>query len=388
MNKAFPYLFGVAIIALSIQTSQSFSLLTSKAKKTTTSGTKISDTISNLNKKSTALDVLQSLNKNSRLASYVTNNFNRKQQPIAVVTGGSSGIGIPSVETLALAGIKVILCARNVTAATKVIRDEIPTSIRSNIHIQELDLSDMSSIQKAANEIIQKHCKNNDDESNVKMETECDKIDILLNNAGVMAPPQRTSTAQGLELQFGTNHVGHHMFTRLLLPYMNDEGRVVTVASTAHEFGQLDFSNLNYEDDKTDRGYSAWGAYGQSKLANILFAKGLSDKLKDNGSAIRAVSLHPGVIATNLWRHSPKWAMPFLNAIVADKNVQQGAATNVFSCLVDSSEFKGGEYLKDCGVVDPNSQGQDELGTLRGKLWDATEEMIREKGFEMPSELL
>ena len=331
-----------------------------------------------LSKKSTALDVLNNLNKSSRLATYVKGKAN-KRQPIAIVTGGSSGIGIPSVETLALSGMKVVLCARNVTAAEKTIKAETPLSLQPKIRIQELDLSDMSSIQAAVEEIVQNECKGEDFDGG---------IDVLLNNAGVMAPPKRLSTAQGLELQFGTNHVGHHMLTRLLLPYVQNDGRIVTVASSAHSFGSLDFSNLNFDEgDDTSRQYSAWGAYGQSKLANVLFAKSLDDKLKEAGSDIMSVSLHPGVIGTNLWRYSPKWTRPLLNAVVADRNVQQGAATNVFCSLVESSTFKGGEYVSDCEITEPSSRGKDEGGTLRKKLWDATELLITENGYELPEDL-
>lgn len=324
-----------------------------------------------LTKKSTALDVLKELNKAGRLASYIDLSSNENHS-VAVVTGGSSGIGIPTIEALTLANMKVVLCARNIEAANETVLS-LPLNLRRQIRIQKLDLSDMVSIQAAAKEIMKSE----------------KKIDVLLNNAGVMAPAKRESTAQNLELQFGTNHVGHHMFTRLLLPAINSNGRVVTVASTAHSFGRLDFSNLNYEDEKERRDYSAWGAYGQSKLANILFAKGLSDKLSEKGSGIKAVSLHPGVISTNLWRYMPRWSQPLVDAIIADKNLEQGAATNVYCCLVTGEEFDGGEYLSDCRVLDPSNQyGKDETGTLRDKLWKATENIIKEKGFYLPDSIL
>jgi NAD(P)-dependent dehydrogenase (short-subunit alcohol dehydrogenase family) len=329
-------------------------------------------TLQSLNKKSTALDVLECLNKNKKLASYINLESSTDKQPVAIVTGGSSGIGVQSVETLALANMKVVLCARNLEAANEVV-DALPSSLRKNVRIQKLDLADMNSIQSAAEEIIQN-------------EGNAGGIHVLLNNAGVMATPKREATAQELELQFGTNHVGHHMFTRLLLPVINEGGRVVTVASTAHSMGQLNFQNLNYETDgtKEERGYSAWGAYGQSKLANILFAKGLSDELKSANSSIKAVSLHPGAIGTNLWRYTPKWTRPFVNALVTDKNVEQGAATSVYCCLVDGNELEGGEYLSDCQIVEPKPSGKDESGSLRRKLWNATEKMIEENGFVLP----
>lgn len=250
----------------------------------------------------------------------------------------------------------------------------LPKSLQSNVRIQKLDLSDMTSIELAAKEI---------------METE-GGIDVLLNNAGVMAMPKREGTVQNLEMQFGTNHVGHHMLTRLLLPNINTEGRIVTVASTAHSMGKLDFQNLNYDTiaGEDTRKYTPWGAYGQSKLSNILFAKGLSDRLKEAGSDIKTVSLHPGVIGTNLWRHIPKWVRPLVNTIMTDKNVEQGAATNVYCCLVNSSELEGGEYLTDCCITEPKENGKDDMGTLRKELWTATENMIEGNGFALPGNLL
>jgi len=242
------------------------------------------------------------------------------------------------------------------------------------VRIQKLDLADMASIEIAAKEII---------------ETE-GTIDVLLNNAGVMATPKREATAQDLELQFGTNHVGHHMLTRLLLPVITAQGRVVTVASTAHTMSDLNFQNLNYDTTAGMEGrkYTPWGAYGQSKLSNILFAKALSDKLKEAGSEIKTISLHPGVIATNLWRNTPRWTRPLLRLLMTDKNEAQGAATNVFTCLVNEKEFVGGEYLTDCQITEPNENGRDDTGELRGKLWDATEKIIQKNGFSLPESLV
>jgi WW domain-containing oxidoreductase len=327
-----------------------------------------------LDKKSTALDVIKHLKSTSKLASYVNMTETILDcKPVAVVTGGSSGIGIPCVEALAVSNMKVVLCARNLNAAQEVVQS-MPPSIRDNIRIQKLDLSNMKSIQEATEDILAKESR----------------IDVILLNAGVMSPPKRMTTANNLELQFGTNHVGHHMFARYLLPKLNAEGRVVTVASDAHSFGQLNFANLNYDPlSKEERNYSAWGAYGQSKLANILFAKGLSDELKELNSNIKSISLHPGVIGTNLWRYTPSIVRPFLNMLITDKSSEQGAATSVYGCLVDTETFEGGEYLRDCAIVETlNQYAKDELKTLRKKLWVATETIIKQNGFHLPSSLI
>lgn len=311
-----------------------------------------------LTKKSTAVDVLTNLNNTNRLASYA------KSGGVAVVTGGNSGIGSVSVETLALAGMRVVLCARDVKAAEKEVSQ---MSSKDNIRIQRIDLTDLDSIEDAANEIIEKE----------------GAIDVMLLNAGVMATPY-TKTKDGFELQIGTNHIAHHYLTRLILPKMNQGGRVVTVASTAHTFGDIDFDDLNYT--STERKYTPWGAYGQSKLANILFAKGLDDRLKAAGSDVLSVSLHPGVIKTNLWRYSNPLFQVFTN-VIADKTVEQGAATNTYCSIVEPSAFDGGEYCMDCDVTMPNTSGQDMSGEKRHDLWVKTEELLDAAGKKLPENL-
>jgi NAD(P)-dependent dehydrogenase (short-subunit alcohol dehydrogenase family) len=318
-----------------------------------------------LGKTSTALEVLKELNASKRLADYAC------QGGTAVVTGGSSGIGVDTVSTLALTGMTVILCVRDVAAGEEV-RSRLPEWCQPNVRVQLCDLADLTSVQQAAHSIAK----------NEK------RIDLLVNNAGVMAPPRRMETAQGFELQFGTNHVGHHFLTRLLLPSMAEGGRIVTLASTAHTMGKLQFDNLNYDksSNKKRRGYTGWNAYGQSKLANILFAKGLDDKLKEHRSTIQSVSLHPGVISTNLWKYTPFFLKP-LTRFIADKSPQQGAATSIFCSLVEPNAFSGGEYCSDCQIVQPNEMAQDKDKLLRTKLWDETERLIAEAGFETPKTL-
>jgi len=312
-----------------------------------------------LTKKSTAVEVLTNLNNNNKLAPYV------KSGGVVVVTGGNSGIGSVSVETLSLAGMRVVLCARDVESAEKEISK---MSSKDNIRIQKLDLTDLDSVEAAATEIIENE----------------GTIDVLLLNAGVMATPYK-KTKDGFELQIGTNHIAHHYLTRLILPNMNQGGRVVTVASTAHSFGDIDVNDLNYTGG--GRKYTPWGAYGQSKLANVLFAKGLNDRIKAAGSEILSVSLHPGVIKTNLWRYSNPLFQVFTN-VIADKTVEQGAATNMYCSIVEPSAFEGGEYCMDCDVATPNAAGQDKSGDKRHDLWVKTEELLVAAGRKLPEKLL
>lgn len=304
-----------------------------------------------LGKKSTALDVLGELNRNNKLAEYV------KEGSTAVVTGGNSGIGAVTVSTLALAGMKVVLCARNEESAQQTLQ-QVPEWCRDNVSIQKLDLGDFDSIQQASQDIVRKY----------------GQISVLCNNAGVMAMPTRQVTKNGIEQQVGINHVGHFMLTRLLLPSMEKNGRIVNVASTAHELTKDD------RDWDSEQSYSAWGTYGKSKLANILFAKGLQDRLNKSGrSDISSVSLHPGVIKTNLWRNTPS-LLQFATNLFADKTIDQGAATNVYCSLVDTVE--GGAYYKDCAVATPSTLAQ---GTdIREDLWSYTERVIASNGYELP----
>eukprot|EP00562_Extubocellulus_spinifer_P002029 CAMPEP_0178476174 /NCGR_PEP_ID=MMETSP0696-20121128/3492_1 /TAXON_ID=265572 /ORGANISM="Extubocellulus spinifer, Strain CCMP396" /LENGTH=363 /DNA_ID=CAMNT_0020103471 /DNA_START=34 /DNA_END=1125 /DNA_ORIENTATION=+ len=320
----------------------------------------------NLGKKSTAKDVLKELNKTDRLAPYVSN------KGTAIVTGGSSGIGVPSVEAFALAGMRVVLACRNTDDGEKV-KSSLPSWCQSNVRVQKLDLADLESVKNSAEEILS---------------TE-GTFDVLLNNAGVMNIPKREETVDGFEKQFGTNHIGHHAFTRLMLPGIEKSGgRVVTVASSAHNFGDFgSFDDLNYS---SGRSYSPWGAYGQSKLANVLFAKGLDDRLKgEEDCDVLSLSLHPGVVATNLWRSTgPSLLQPLLKGIIGDRNIEQGAATSMYACLIEPFAFEGGEYLSDCAIVEPSEKGKDSSGKLRQQLWEQTEEMITKSGYDLPNELM
>ena len=307
-----------------------------------------------LGKKSTALDVLGELNRNNKLASYV------KDDATAIITGGNSGIGAATVATLALTGMRVVLCARNEKSAQETL-EQVPEYCRDNVSVQLLDLADMDSIQQASHEISNTH----------------GKIQVLVNNAGVMAIPQREVTKNGIEMQVGVNHVGHHMLTRLLLPNMEDNGRIVTVASTAHELAK------DNRDWNSEQSYSAWGTYGTSKLANVLFAKELQEKLNaSERSDISSVSLHPGVIKTNLWRNTPS-LLQFATNLFADKTVDQGAATNIYCALVDTVE--GGAYYKDCQVATPSKTAQST--DIRQDLWSYTENLIASKGYALPKTL-
>jgi len=278
----------------------------------------------------------------------------------AVVTGGNSGIGIETVRALASAGAAVTLCARDVVSGERVAADLRATGIPGAISVQPLDLADLASVKAAAAAL-----------------GELPRIDLLILNACVMASPLMR-TKQGFEMQIGTNHVGHFALTTALLEKIKGQGapaRIVAVSSTAHKMGGFDLTDLNW----TRRGYSSWGAYGASKLANILFVKGLAARLA--GSQVSAYSLHPGVISTNLQRHMSGCLRSTFNGLfgVFMKSVPQGAATSVWAAVAPELEGASGAYLSDCAVAKPIAKAED--AKAAEGLWAATEAMIAAAGF-------
>jgi NAD(P)-dependent dehydrogenase (short-subunit alcohol dehydrogenase family) len=185
-----------------------------------------------------------------------------------IVTGANSGLGEVTARELARVGAKVILAVRNTAKG-----DTAATGMTGDVEVRKLDLQDLASVREFADGV--------------------DGVDVLVNNAGIMAVPY-AQTADGFESQIGTNHLGHFALTNLLLPKISD--RVVTVSSLMHLFGKISLKDLNWK----SRPYLAWPAYGQSKLANLLFTSELQHRLEGSGSAVRALAAHPGYSATNL----------------------------------------------------------------------------------------
>lgn len=154
--------------------------------------------------------------------------------------------------------------------------------------------------------------------------------------------------------------------------------RIVSLSSSAHKFGAIDGNDLHF---KKGRAYSAWPAYGQSKLANLLFAKSLSDRYKELGKDISAVAVHPGVINTNLTRHTGPVGTFFFNTFFVDKNIPQGASSSVYALLnPDFSNYEkyGGVYITDCAVTAESSLGKDESGSVRKELWEASKRSLEQ----------
>jgi len=297
----------------------------------------------------------------------------------AVVSGGNSGIGTETVKALALAGATVVFGSRSLKAGEEAIAAEIcgrgpfarsgdyalGADAAARVSALQLDLERLDSVRAFA-----------------EAAARGGSVDLLVCNAGIMALEKREETPNRWERQVGTNHHGHHYLISLLREKMVAQAtpaRIVLVASTAHAMGGVDVSDLHFS--KGRRAYSAWGAYGQSKLANILEAKELADQLA--ATKVAALSLHPGVIRTNLARHVSLLDNAVLNFVfdklVVDKSIPQGASTTLFACLEPALDAPAarGAYLSDCAVATPSAAGVDADKALRRALWARTEEDIK-----------
>lgn len=219
-----------------------------------------------------------------------------------VITGGSRGVGLATAQALAGAGARVVLAVRDLGRGQRVAA-EIPGQAEA----RELDLANLASVRAFAS-------------------TWEGPIDVLINNAGVSAPTLR-HTADGFELQFGTNHLGHFALTNLLLDHITD--RVVTLGSQAERAGRIDFDDLNFE----HRAYKASTAYNQSKLANLLFSAELQRRLTKAGSLLLAETAHPGLVTTNIYDESGAFAQRFVRRL--GQGPQAGALPELYAAVAD-----------------------------------------------------
>ncbi len=271
----------------------------------------------------------------------------------AIVTGASSGIGYETARMLALKGAHVIIAVRNLRkglAAAGKIRGEKEST---DVDVMELDLAHLASVEKFAQAVTDR----------------VHRLDLLINNAGVMIPPYG-KTADGFELQMGTNHLGHYALTGHLLPLIltTPGSRVVNVSSMAHRMGKLDFNDLHWD----DRSYNARRAYGDSKLANLYFTMELGRRLDAAGADVISTASHPGWTATDLMRHSPLFA--FSSRFLA-QTPWMGALPTLRAAL-DAEAANGAFYGPDGFMemrgwpvrIDPNARAQD--SAIAAQLWE------------------
>ncbi|MCK6545167.1 SDR family oxidoreductase [Myxococcota bacterium] len=268
-----------------------------------------------------------------------------------LVTGATSGLGLETVRVLALRGARVIAAGRSVEKVVATCG-----ALGKNVEPLACELSDPTSIRGAV----------------AALKAGRVKLDGILCNAGIMALP-KLETRFGVELQLFTNHVGHFILVTGLLDALTDDGRVVMTSSDAHKAAPKE--GIQLDNLSGENGYSPWAAYGQSKLANILFTKELARRLE--GTSKTANALHPGVIATQLSRSMGKFAQVTLDLVspLFLKSVGQGAATQVFVATHPSVQKISGEYFADCNVAKPSAKARD-LDLAR-RLWDTTEVIVQ-----------
>jgi len=272
---------------------------------------------------------------------------------VAFVTGANTGIGKETARALASKGATVFLACRDIQKAEAVAKEIKDSTKNEEVHVIQLDLSSLESVRACAQEFSSKNFP----------------IHMLINNAGVMAVTSRKQTKDGFELQFGTNHLGHFLLTQLLLDRVKEgaPSRIVNVSSRAHLRG-----HINFDDLQSEKSYSPWGAYSQSKLANVLHASELNRRLA--GTGVTTNSLHPGVIPTELGRNNFLADLFYKAGSLFMKSIEQGAATTVYAAVSPQLEGVGGKYFVDCNEEEPIAEARDEA--VASRLWEVSESLV------------
>ncbi len=285
---------------------------------------------------------------------------------VFAITGANSGLGLEAAKILAGRGAHLVLLCRTETKAQRAMEEIKAQSPRASLSFVPLDLADLSSVRRAAEQV----------------RNEYEQLHALINNAGVMALPRR-ETADGFEMQLGTNHLGHFAFTAALMPQVEAaQGRVVNVSSIYHKIGRMKFDDLMGE-----RSYEKWTAYAQSKLANVLFTLELERRLRQASRRAIAVACHPGYASTNLQMVGPEMSgsgfmrgmMKLSNTLVAQSSTQ-GSWPTVYAAAGEHAQGGGyygpngiGEVRGRVGVAKLAARARDTQAAQR--LWDASLEL-------------
>jgi NAD(P)-dependent dehydrogenase (short-subunit alcohol dehydrogenase family) len=303
-------------------------------------------------------------------ASWKASDIPAQDGRVAVVTGANSGLGLATSRELARAGARVVMACRDPARGQEALAAVRAAVSKGSLELAPLDLASLESVAELAEGLLAEH----------------EAIDLLINNAGVMATPRRL-TEDGFELQLGTNHLGHFALTGRLLPaLLRGEGtRVVTLSSGAHRTGRISFDDLGGE-----RRYFRWAAYGQSKLANLLFAYELERRAEAAGAPLESMAAHPGYAATNLQSSGPgigggvfaaanRAVMAIANRVIA-QGEDDGALPSLYAATFPG--LPGGSYVGPDGpfeargaprLVDSSSASKDPATAKR--LWSVSEEL-------------
>lgn len=290
------------------------------------------------------------------IRSFFRANYSSEQRltgQTVLITGANTGIGKETAADLAKRGAKVIIACRDLQKAEAAVEEVIQRSNNQNVVCMKLDLADTKSIREFAKAVNAAE----------------PKLNILINNAGVMVCPYG-KTADGFEMQIGVNHMGHFLLTYLLLDLIKRSApsRIITVSSMAHSWG-----TINLEDINSEKGYDKRRAYAQSKLANVLFTRALAKRLE--GTGVTAYSLHPGVVQTDLWRHlngPQQFVMKMVSPFT--KTSAQGAQTTIYCAVEPTLENESGGYYSDCAPASCSAAGKDD--ELAQKLWELSCQML------------
>ncbi len=286
-----------------------------------------------------------------------SNSISDQSGRIAIVTGSSSGIGYETARVLAEKNAKVIIAVRNPNKGQAALEKIMQAHPQADVQVMIVDLANFESVKAFSAEFKKSF----------------QKLDLLINNAGVMVPPY-SKTANGFELQFGTNHLGHFLLTNELMNLLKATpgSRIVNVSSMAHKSGKINFDDLNWEKRK----YRAWQAYGDSKIANLYFTMEMRRKLGSAEYPLVAAA-HPGWTATDLQRNSTMAGS--LNRFFA-QGIDMGALPTLYAALAE--DVKSGDYFGPSGFMEmtgypkkvkTNKLAQNE--TIAKKLWDVSEEL-------------
>lgn len=297
-----------------------------------------------------------------------------------LITGVSAGLGVETARSLAAHGAHIVGAVRDIAKAKHATQGVLADAKGTGgLELIELDLASLASVRKGADQLL------------AKGET----FDLVIANAGIMACPFG-KTADGFEMQFGTNHLGHFVFVNRIAPLMKNGSRLVNLSSAGHRFSDVDLDDPNFEHTP----YNDWGAYGRSKTANVLFAVEFDRRHKQRG--IRATAVHPGGIKTELTRHMDEAVLQQRIDEINEqakaagkppfqwKTIEQGAATTVWAAAVASADEVGGRYCEDCHVGE--QVNSEEAGVMAGgvrpyaldaerakALWAKSEEMVGER---------
>ncbi|MBK0383281.1 SDR family oxidoreductase [Pedobacter sp. SD-b] len=282
---------------------------------------------------------------------------------IAIVTGANSGLGLETAKGLAKTGFLVVMACRNLKKANQALNKIKQEVTDANLEVIKIDTSSLSSVRAFAEDFLERH----------------QKLDLLINNAGIMVPPF-SLTEDGFESQLGTNYLGHFLLTGLLLPTLENtkDSRVVSLSSIAHKNGKINFDDLQFKKRK----YSKWDAYGQSKLACLMFAFEMDRRLKAKGSKTISLAAHPGISTTNLFDHMPffyKLISPVFNLLIS-QSAEDGAKPSLMAALSD--EVSGGDFFGPQGFKEMKGKPGKATSTslsknkeVAKKLWSVSEEL-------------